>query len=77
MYSHGESPHDSDYVLSGHSVKEIVSVEANAVALFGVAVPRPSVVLMCSSANSGFYGNRCSSKVSHKIILLGRGTILK
>ena len=76
-YSHGKIPQDCKFVLSGHSVEEIVAVETNAVAILGVAGSRPSVLLVCTSANSFFCGNQSSNEVSHEIILLGSGTILK
>ncbi len=77
MYSHGKSPHDCNSVLLGHSIEEIVPVKADAVPVFGVAGPRPSIVLVFFSANFGFGSNQNSSKVSQETIFLGRGTILK
>ncbi len=47
------------------------------VAVFEVADPRPSVVLVCVSTNCGLTGNQSSSKVSQEVTFLGRGTILK
>jgi hypothetical protein len=77
MHSHGESPHEFDSLLLGDVVEEIISSKSDAVAIVDVLVPHPSIVFVCSSANPDFTGSQSSSKVSHKVISLGRGTILK
>jgi hypothetical protein len=76
MDSHGKGAHDLDFVLTGESVEEYVVAKSALFTPFGVSFPRPSFVLVCFSTNCYFTGSQSNSKVSHKVILLGRGTIL-
>jgi hypothetical protein len=76
-HSHGKSSHDLDQLLLQCFIEENIVPESGLVVVFEVAVPRPSVVLVCVSANSGLTGNRSSSEVSQEVILQGRVTFLK
>jgi hypothetical protein len=73
--SHVKSSDDLVLLRSSKRVKEDVVADADGFEIPGETVPRPSVVLVCASCNCSFMGSFCSNKVSHKLILLGNGTI--
>ncbi len=73
--SHGKSSDDIVSLRSRKGVKEDVVANTNGFEIPGEMVPLPSVVLVCASRNCSFTGSFCSNKVSHKLILLGNGTI--
>ncbi len=52
-------------------------VVSNELVIFPSSFPCPSLLLVCSSLYCGFTGNLSSNAVSHEVISLGRGRILK
>jgi hypothetical protein len=71
--SHGKSSDDLALLRSYEGVEEDVEANANGFEIPGET--QPSVVLVCASRNCSFTGSFCSNNVSHKLILLGNGTI--
>ncbi len=73
--SHGKCSNDLVSLRSHEAIEEDVMADANGFEIPGETVPQLSVVLVCASRNCSFTGSFCSNEVSHKLILLGNGTI--
>ncbi len=75
-HSHGKSSHELNLLVT-QEVIEVDICESNWFTIFVPPLPPPSLVLVCASLYCSLTGSFDSSKISHKTILLGSGTILK
>ncbi len=75
--SHSKCSNESCLLVSSKVCKEKVIFDSNGWKVVFPSSPSPILLLVCSSLRCSFTGNLSSNAVSHQIISLGSGWILK